>query len=114
MNTNNSLSTIIKQFLEINTNTLNAFERINEAVISDRETVPLDILTEEGNTKTVYVPAFGYMNRELKRLDLNIKALSGLTDGTAKVRLADGSYQRILKSSLKTPASDITNFNRPF
>lgn len=114
MNTNNSLSTIIKQFLEINTNTLNAFERINEAVISDRETVPLDILTEEGNTKTVYVPAFGYMNRELKRLDLNIKALSGLTDGTAKVRLADGSYQRILKSSLKTPASDITNINRPF
>jgi len=114
MNTNNSLSTIIKQFLEINTNTLNAFERINEAVISDRETVPLDILTEDGGTKTVYVPAFGYMNRELKRLDHNIKALSGLTDGTAKVRLADGSYQKILKSSLKTPAADITNINRPF
>jgi hypothetical protein len=114
MNTNNSLSTIIKQFLEINTNTLNAFERINEAVISDRETVPLDILTEDGDTKTIYVPAFGYMNRELKRLDQNIKALSGLTDGTAKVRLADGSYQKILKSSLKTPAADITNVNRPF
>lgn len=113
MNTNNSLSTIIKQFLEINTNTLNAFERINEAVISDRETVPLDILTEDGGTKTVYVPAFGYMNRELKRLEQNMKALAGLSDGTAKVRLADGSYQKILKSSLKTPAADIGTLNRP-
>jgi len=113
MNTNNSLSTIIKQFLEINTNTLNAFERINEAVISDRETVPLDILTEDGGTKTVYVPAFGYMNRELKRLEQNMKALTGLSDGTAKVRLADGSYQKILKSSLKTPAADIGTLNRP-
>jgi len=113
MNTNNSLSTIIKQFLEINTNTLNAFERINEAVISDRETIPLDILTEDGGTKTVYVPAFGYMNRELKRLEQNMKALTGLSDGTAKVRLADGSYQKILKSSLKTPASDIDVLNRP-
>jgi hypothetical protein len=113
MNTNNSLSTIIKQFLEINTNTLNAFERINEAIISDRETVPLDILTEDGGTKTVYVPAFGYMNRELKRLEQNMKALAGLSDGTAKVRLADGSYQKILKSSLKTPAADIGTLNRP-
>lgn len=113
MKTNNSFSTIIKQFLEINANTLNSFDRINEAVTSDRQTVPLDIIDENGNTKTVYIPSFGYMNRELTRLDANFKALAGLSRGTAKVRLADGSYQNILKSSLKTPANDITNVNRP-
>lgn len=113
MKTNNSFSTIIKQFLEINANTLNSFDRINEAVTSDRQTVPLDIIDENGDTKTVYIPSFGYMNRELTRLDANFKALAGLSKGTAKVRLADGSFQNILKSSLKTPASDLTNVNRP-
>lgn len=113
MKTNNSFSTIIKQFLEINANTLNSFDRINEAVTSDKQTVPLDIIDETGETKTVYIPSFGYMNRELTRLDANFKALAGLSNGTAKVRLADGSFQNILKSSLKTPASDIKNVNRP-
>ena len=113
MKTNNSFSTIIKQFLELNANTLNSFDRINEAVVSDKQTIPLDILDADGNTKTVYIPSFGYMNRELTRLDANFKALAGLSKGTAQVKLADGSYQNILKSSLKTPASDITNVNRP-
>lgn len=112
MNTNNSISSIVKQLLEINVNSLKTFERINEAVTTDKKSVPLDLLTSEG-TKTVYVPAFGYMQRELERLDTNLRALTDLTDGTSKVKLADGTYQRIYTGTLKTPANDITTVNRP-
>ena len=113
MNTNNSLSNTLKKLLEINANSLKIYERINEAITTETKDVPLEILTAEGTTKTVYVPAFGYMKRELERLDTNLKALSGLGKGNTKIKLADGSYQNILTSTLKTPANDITSLIRP-
>ena len=112
MNTNNSISSTIKQLLEINVNSLKTFERINEAITTDEKNVPLEILTEDG-TKTVYVPSFGYMMRELERLNTNIKAITGLGSGKTTVKLADGSYQKLITSTLKTPANDITSLNRP-
>ena len=113
MNTNNSLSNTLKKLLEINANSLKIYERINEAITTETKDVPLEILTAEGTTKTVYVPAFGYMKRELERLDTNLKALSGLGKGNTKIKLSDGSYQNILTSTLKTPANDINSLVRP-
>ena len=113
MNTNNSISSTIKQLLEINVNSLKTFERINEAITTSEQNVPLEILTSEGGTKTVYVPSFGFMKKELERLDTNLKAISGLGTGNTSIRLADGSYQKVITSALKTPASDITTINRP-
>ncbi|MDB9899970.1 hypothetical protein OAC86_00325 [bacterium] len=113
MNTNNSISSTIKQLLEINVNSLKTFERINEAITTSEQNVPLEILTSEGGTKTVYVPSFGFMKKELERLDTNLKALSGLGIGNSTIRLADGSFQKVITSALKTPASDITVINRP-
>ena len=95
MNTNNSISSVIKQLLEINVNSLKTFERINEAVTTDKQTIPLELLSGDGTTQTVYVPAFGYMKRELERLDQNVKALTDLGDSTSKIKLPDGTYQRI-------------------
>lgn len=112
MNTNNSISNAIKQLLEINVNSLKTFERINEAVTTDEKNVPLEILTPDG-TKTVHVPSFGFMKRELERLDTNLKALSGLGTGGTRVQLADGSFQTVITSTLKTPAKDVTSLARP-
>jgi len=112
MNTNNSISNSLKKLLEINTNSLKTFERINEAVTTNAKDIPLEILTDEG-TKIVSVPGFGYMKKELERLDNNLKALAGLSKGTTKVKLADGTFQNIVTTSLKTPANDITTLSRP-
>lgn len=113
MNTNNSISSTIKQLLEINVNSLKTFERINEAVTTSEKNVPLEILNADGTTTTVYVPSFGFMKRELERLDTNLKAISGLGVGDTNIRLSDGTYQKVITSSLKTPASNIESLNRP-
>lgn len=113
MNTNNSISSVIKQLLEINVNSLNTFERINEAITTEKKSIPLEILNAEGTTTTTYVPSFGFMKKELERLDSNLKALTDLTDGTSKIKLADGTYQRIYTGTLKSPANDIQSVNRP-
>ena len=112
MNTNNSISNSLKKLLEINANSLKTFERINEAITTDQQDVPLEIITTDG-TKTVYVPSFGYMKRELERLDTNLKSLAGLGKGNTRIKLPDGTYQNIITSTLKSPANDITVFNRP-
>lgn len=112
MNTNNSISNSLKKLLEINTNSLKTFERINEAVTTNQKDIPLEILTDEG-TKIVSIPGFGYMKRELERLDNNLKALAGLGKGSTKVKLPDGTFQNIITTTLKTPANDITSLARP-
>ena len=112
MNTNNSISNSLKKLLEINANSLKTFERINEAVTTDRKDIPLEILTDDGS-KTVSIPGFGYMKRELERLDKNLKALSGLGKGSTRVKLPDGTFQNIITTSLKTPANDLSSLPRP-
>ena len=108
MNTNNSISNSLKKLLEINTNSLKTFERINEAITTDQKDVPLEILTTDG-TKTVYVPSFGYMKRELERLDTNLKSLSGLGKGNTRIKLPDGTYQNI--TSFTRPVNFATKAN---
>jgi len=113
MNTNNSISNSLKKLLEINSNSLKIYERINEAITTDLKDVPLEVITDEGTTKTVYVPSFGFMKRELERLDTNLKALTGLGKGNTKIKLPDGTYQNIVTSRLKAPANDISSLIRP-
>jgi hypothetical protein len=112
MNTNNSISNSLKKLLELNTNSLKTFERINEAVTTEQKSIPLEILTDEG-TKIVTIPGFGYMQKELQRLDTNLKALTGLGKGSTKIKLPDGTFQNIITSALKSPANDLTTVNRP-
>ena len=110
---NNSISQIIRQFLEMNQNSLENFEKISEAITTDKKTVSLDLFDEQGNLKTVQVPAFGYLKREIERLDLNFKSLSGLSSGDTTIKLADGTFRQINKSKLKTPAKSVTSISAP-
>ena len=110
---NNSISQIIRQFLEMNQNSLENFEKISEAITTDKKTVSLDLFDEQGNLKTVQVPAFGYLKREIERLDLNFKALSGLSSGDTTIKLPDGTFRQINKSKLKTPAKSVTSIAAP-
>lgn len=110
---NNSISQIIRQFLEMNQNSLENYEKISEAITTDKKTVSLDLFDEQGNLKTVQVPAFGYLKREIERLDQNFKSMSGIGSGDASVRMADGTFRQIQKSKLKTAAKSVDNIETP-
>tara|TARA_R110001592_G_scaffold62377_1_gene190840 strand:- start:5718 stop:9350 length:3633 start_codon:yes stop_codon:yes gene_type:complete len=111
--THNSLNTILKQFLQLNTNSLEIFERINEAITSDLKTVDVDIFEQDGTLKKLTIPSFGYLKNEISRLDENVKALSGIGDSNTNVRLADGSFRRVLISKIKTPGNTLTTLGNP-
>ena len=110
---NNSISQIIRQFLEMNQNSLETYEKISEAITTDKKSVTVDMFDEAGALKTVQVPAFGYLKREIERLDTNFKSLSGIASGDAAVKMADGTFRQINKSKLKAPANNVTSIETP-
>ncbi len=114
MSASNSISQLLEQFLELNTNSLETFNRINEAITTDKETVVIDLYNNKtGKMETIQIPAFGYLKREIERLNNNISSISGLEGSDANVRLKDGSYRTIHTARLKGPSPSITNLSAP-
>ena len=104
--TNNSISSLIAQFLRLQSNSLEIINGLNEVATSTNESVTIQILDENGLPKTVNIPSYGYMSGEIQRLNNNVKSLAGLGDNSATVRNSDGTYSQIYKSkTLKEPSS---------
>jgi hypothetical protein len=114
MSASNSISQLLEQFLELNTNALETFNRINEAITTNKETVVIDLFNNSTNQmETIQIPAFGYLKREIERLNNNINSISGLEGSDATVRLKDGSYRTIHTARLKGPSKSITSLASP-
>jgi hypothetical protein len=114
MSASNSISHLLEQFLELNTNSLETFERINEAISTDKETVTIDLFDNRtGKMTAIQIPAFGFLKREIERIDKNLTAISGLDTSSANVKLKDGSYRKIHTSKLKGPSLPVTSLATP-
>ena len=114
MSANNSISQLLEQFIELYNNSLSTFEKTNEAITTDKETVAIDLYDpKKGSVKTVQIPSFGFLKREIERLNGNLDALSGNTGTTSNVKLKDGSFRRVITSKLQGPAPSITNLAAP-
>ena len=114
MSAQNSISQLLEQFLELNTNSLETFNRINEAISTDKETVTVDLWDPSGEgVKSVQIPAFGYLKREIERLNKNLESISGVEGNGANVRLKDGTYRKVYTSRLKGPSKPITSLAAP-
>ena len=111
--TKNSLSTVLSQFIRLNRNALEIFERINEAVTSTKENVDVDLFDDDNNLKRVQIPSFSYLKNEIARLDRNVSNLSGVGQADTNVRLSDGTFKRVITSAIKSPANDIVNLASP-
>jgi len=114
MSASNSISQLLEQFLELNTNSLETFNRINEAITTDKETVVIDLYNSKTNqNESIQIPAFGYLKREIERLNNNLNAISGVSGSDANIRLKDGSYRSIYTSKLKSPSNPINSMAAP-
>jgi hypothetical protein len=112
-NTKNSLSTLMSQFIKLNRNALEIFQRLNEAITSNRESVTVQLFDDNDVLKSIQVPTFGHLLKRITDAENNIKNLTGTGDTDVNVRLADGSYRKIIASKLKLPAANITSVASP-
>jgi len=96
--TKNSISSLLAQFLRLQKNSLEIINKLSNATTSKEDIVSVEFIDENNNASTISIPSWGYIINEIKRLDSNIKRLSGLEDGDANVRNADGTVSRIYEA----------------
>lgn len=104
----NSLSTTLPELIKLFTNALESFEKINTAVTTDEEAVTVNIEEMDGTVSKITIPSFGYLKNSINRLENNIKAISNLDGTGSTLRLADGSYRKLLIDKLPSEALDVT------
>jgi hypothetical protein len=107
----NSITTLLPQIIRLYNNTASGFEKISEAVTSNKETISLDLTDENDNINRVFIPSFGFLKNEIERLDKNIQSLSNADSNQSNMRLSDGTFRKVVLNKLKSEANDITSLN---
>ena len=103
--TQNSISSLVAQFLRLQKNALEIINGLNEVATSTNDNVQIEMLDEAGFPTFANIPAYGYLRSQIQRLDSNVQSLAGLGENSATVRNPDGTYSQIFKSQpLRDPA----------
>lgn len=109
-NSINSITTILPELLRLYNNIVQSYEKISEAVISDKDTITLDLLQNDDSIKSVSVPTFGNFKNRLDRIDESFTRM-GSDTSTVSLRLADGSYRKLVLSEIKHEPDSLTSIN---
>ena len=114
MEVKNTLSSIVDNLIKLQRNNAEILSRLSDVINSEADTVELKIEDISNDTiKSVSIPSLGSIKKDIERIDENIKQLSGLSGTDASVRLQDGTFRTVAKTSLKKPAADISNIEVP-
>lgn len=110
----NSLSTFLEQAVVLSNNSIEILDKINEAVVSNEDSVTLTI-TDPSNPDTsitYQIPSFGYLKNEIDRLEATLTTMSNVGGtSSSRLRLSDGSYRKIIASKVPSEAPTITKVN---
>lgn len=111
--TQNSISSLVAQFLRLQKNALEIINGLNEVATSTNDTVEIQLLDELGFPSTASIPAYGYLRGQIQRLDSNIQALAGLGENFSSIRNPDGTYTPIFKAEPLRDPLPLTNLSVP-
>lgn len=108
---NNSISTLLPELLRIFNNSLESFEKINQAITSNRDSVTINVQGEDGKNTKVTIPSFGFLKNTVSRLESNINTITNAGGGASSIRLSDGTFRKLVLAKLPTEAPDLTSIN---
>jgi len=108
---NNSIQTMLPELLRLFNNSLESFEKVNQAITSSRDSVTVNIQNNDGTNARITVPSFGYLKNSVDRLDTNINTLTNFNDANSSIRLPDGTFRKLVLAKLPTEAPDLTAMN---
>jgi hypothetical protein len=107
----NSISTLLPELLKMFNNSVESFQKVNQAITSNRDSVTVDLQNSDGTISKVTIPSFGYLKNSVDRLDKNIQTLTNAGGGDSSIRLADGTFRKLVLASLPAEAKDLTVVN---
>jgi hypothetical protein len=111
--TQNSISSLVAQFLRLQKNSIEIINGLNEVATSTNDNVQIEMLDEAGFPTNASIPAYGYLRSQIQRLDSNIQSLAGLGDNFSTVRNPDGTYSQIYRAQPLRDPSPFINLQVP-
>jgi hypothetical protein len=105
---NNSIQTLLPELLRLFNNSLESFEKVNQAITSSRDSVTVNIQNQNGTNARVTIPSFGYLKNSIDRLQTNINTITNLNGADSSIRLPDGTFRKLVLAKLPTEAADLT------
>jgi len=113
METKYSLTTLLNNLLKLQNNGYQIITKLSDVVSSNSDTVEVDIMDGKGVIQKVYVPSYGSLKNQIVKLEQDIKNISGVGDTSSRLQLSDGTFRKILVSSLQREAEDIKTMRVP-
>ena len=108
---NNSISTMLPELLRLFNNSLESFEKVNQAITSSNESVTINIQNNNGTNSRVTIPSFGFLKNSVDRLQSNIDTITNVNGSNSSIRLADGTFRKLVLAKLPTEAQDLNSIN---
>ena len=108
---NNSIQTLLPELLRLFNNSLESFEKVNQAITSSRDSVTVNIQNNDGTNSRLTIPSFGYLKNSVDRLNRNINTITNFNDANSSIRLPDGTFRKLVLAQLPTEAADLTAIN---
>ena len=111
--TSNSFSTILANFIRLQNNALTTLSQIQQATVSNADTLSITVTAVDGTANTYTIPSFGYLKSSIARIDATLQKLMGFDGSDAFIRLPDGSFKRIYQSSFIRNPKPVGSLNVP-
>jgi hypothetical protein len=116
--TNNSLTQFLSQLLRIQKNSMEIVGKLSQVTSSSAESISIELENQDGSTQKYEVPGIGYIKNEIARVDKNFNTLVGQDGTDVTVRMPDGSFKKIVQTTLFKEPKEIgtllvpSTFNR--
>ena len=111
--TENSLGTILANFIRLQNNSIETLQQIQTATTSNADTVAISVQNNDGTTTSYTVPSFGYLKGSIDRIDNTIQKLTGFDGSDAFIRMPDGTFKRIYQAAIIKNPAPIGNLTVP-
>ena len=111
--TNNSLTQFLQQLLRIQKNSMEIVGKLSQITSSTSESVIISLEDQAGVSKAYELPSIGFIKNEISRIDKNFSSLIGQDGADVTVRMPDGSFKKIIQSTLFKEPSPIGSLNVP-
>lgn len=111
MEVKNSLSELLRKMFVADGNYASMLTGLTEAATSQEDTISITLERADGNTETVSVPSFHYLESAVKRIEANLDAMSNANSGGSAIRLSDGTYRKLVTVKLPAEADSVVKMD---
>jgi hypothetical protein len=111
--TSNSMTQFLDTVLRVEQNALSILTTLSDIVAGNSQSIVVNVENPDGSVSNYELPSIGFIKTEISRIDKNFNILTGQNGSETIVRMADGSFKKIMEARLFKEPKAIGNVEVP-